>query len=160
MIFFLRKFGLSWSLPLPFWWCSYVDTRLDNFTWFLQSSNVSLIFFCFANIRLLCISFSNFVFCEHLRFSWISFGSFFALYDEFLDFRHRFCDFFYSFRNSESFCKYGFVFFEAFHKSLEYILYFPITLLLFFIHFLIQFVFLYSLHTIWQKLQKKLQNFL
>ena len=93
--FFLRKFGWSGSLPLPFWWCSYVDTRLDNFPRFLQSSNVSLIFFCFANIRLLCISFSNFVSCKHLRFSWISFGSFFALYDEFLDFRHRFCDFFF-----------------------------------------------------------------
>ena len=54
------------------------------------------------------------------------FGSLFTLYDEFLDFRRRFCEFLSSFRNSEIFCKYGFVFVYAFHKFLEYILYFSI----------------------------------
>ena len=117
-----------------------LDTRLDNFILFLQSGAISLIFVYFSNIQLLRIFFFIFF---HLRTSAIFmnfFGSLFTLYDEFLDFRRRFCEFLSSFRNSEFFCKYGFVFVYAFHKFLEYILYFSITLLLFFI-FPIKFAF-------------------
>ena len=110
-----------------------LDTCLDNFILFLQSGTISLIFVYFSNIQLFRIFFSYFSICELLRFSWFFFGSLFTLYDEFLDFRRRFCEFLSSFRNSEIFCKYGFVFVYAFHKFLEYILYFSITLLLFFI---------------------------